>query len=151
MANNEPMTELTEELMEYLEGEKLVLLTTIEAEGNSPNVSAISWVKSYSKDKIRFTVTNNSRIIANIKENPNVVFTIIGLATVYSITGTADILEETMEGVPLKLAKVEVGVKQVFNSMFWGAQITQEPEYRKTYNPEKAKELDEQVYAALMK
>lgn len=151
MANNEPMTELTEELMEYLEGEKLVLLTTIEAEDNTPNVSAISWVKSYSKDKIRFTVTNNSRIIANIKENPNVVFTIIGLGTVYSITGKAEILEETMEGVPLKLAKVEVGVKQVFNSMFWGAEITQEPAYKKTYNPEKAKELDEQVYTALMK
>lgn len=148
---NEPMTELNSELLEHLEGEKLVLLATVEAETNVPNVTAISWVKSYNKNKIRFTVTNNSRIITNIKNNPNVVFNTIGLETVYSIQGKANILEDTMEGVSLPLSKVEVDVENVFESMFWGAKITQEPTYEKTYNPEKAKKLDEDVYAALMK
>lgn len=147
----ELITELSPELQEHLEGEKLVLLATVDAETGGPNVNAISWVKSYNEKKIRFTVTNNSRIITNIKANPNVVFTTIGLETVFSIQGKANILEDTMEGVNLKLAKVEVDVEYVFESMFWGSKITQEPEYEKTYNPEKAKKLDEEVYAALMK
>lgn len=151
MSKNGPMTSLSEELIKHLEGEKLVLLTTIEADTGAPNVTAISWVKSYSAEKIRFTVTNNSRMVANIKENQNVVFTTIGLGTVYSITGKATILEETMENVPLKLSKIEVDIENVFESMFWGAEITQEPEYQKTYNPEKAKKMDEEVYSALMK
>jgi uncharacterized pyridoxamine 5'-phosphate oxidase family protein len=151
MAKNEAITELSSDLQAHLEGEKLVLLATGEAETNIPNVTAISWVKSVDAKKIRFTVTNNSRIITNIKANPHVVFTVIGLETVYSIQGKANILEETMDGVSLKLSKVEVEVEQVFESMFWGAKITQEPEYEKTYNLEKAKKLDEEVYTALMK
>lgn len=151
MAKNEIPTELSPELREHLEGEKLVLLATSEAETNVPNVTAISWVKSVDQKKIRFTVTNNSRIISNIKANSSVVFTTIGLGTVYSIQGKATILEDTMEGVNLKLSKVEVEVEKVFESMFWGSKIIQEPEYEKTYDPEKAKKLDEEVYTALMK
>lgn len=148
--SNEVQTTLTPELQHYLEGEKLVLLATID-EDNKPNVNAISWVKSYNEKKIRFTVTNNSRIVQNIKRNPQVVFTVIGLGTVYSIHGQANILEETMEGVNLRLAKIEVDIEAIFESMFWGAKITQEPLYEKTYNPDKAKKLDDEVYAALMK
>ncbi|MGC4375315.1 pyridoxamine 5'-phosphate oxidase family protein [Fictibacillus sp. Mic-4] len=151
MAKQPIPTELTPELYEFLQGEKLVLLATMDAATKGPNVSAISWVKSYNEKKIRFTVTNNSRIVANIKANPDVVMTVIGLETVYSINGKAKILEETMEGVSLKLSKIEVDIDQVFESMFWGAKITQEPVYEKTYNLKKAKELDEQVYEALMK
>lgn len=150
MGKNEPITTLSQELQNSLNEEALILISTID-ETNTPNVSAISWVKSMDESKIRFSVTNNARIISNIKQNPNVVFNLIALGTVYSIQGTCEILEETMEGVPMKLAKVEVTVKQVFESMFWGAEIIQEPKYKKTYNPEKAKELDDQVYAALLK
>lgn len=148
--SNEVQNSLTPELQAYLEGEKLILLSTID-EDSKPNVNAISWVKSYSEKKIRFTVTNNSRIVQNIKNNPNVVFTVIGLETVYSINGKATILEEIMEGVNMRLSKIEVEIEAIFESMFWGAKITQEPQYEKTYNPEKAKKLDEEVYAALMK
>lgn len=151
MAKQEIPTTLSSELFEYLQGEKLVLLGTVDAESKAPGVSAISWVKSYDEKHIRFTVTNNSRIVANIQENPQVVLTVVGLETVYSINGKAVILEDKMEGVPLKLAKIEVQIEQVFESMFWGAKIVQEPEYEKIYNPEKAKELDVQVYEALMK
>lgn len=148
--SNELQSTLTTELQEFLEGEKLVLLSTIDTE-SKPNVNAISWVKSYDEKKIRFTVTNNSRIVTNMKENPHVVFTVIGMETVYSINGKATILEDVMEGVNLKLSKIEVDVEAVFESMFWGAKIVQEPLYEKTYNLEKAKKLDDEVYTALMK
>ncbi|MGM0804288.1 MAG: pyridoxamine 5'-phosphate oxidase family protein [Bacillota bacterium] len=151
MAKQEIPTTLSPELFEHLQGEQLVLLGTVDAETKAPSVNAISWVKSLSKEKIRFTVTNNSRIVTNIKDNPQVVLTVVGLETVYSINGKANILQETMEGVPLKLAKIEVDIDHVFESMFWGAKIVQEPVYEKTYNEKKAKELDVQVYDALMK
>lgn len=151
MAKQEIPTTLSSELFEYLQGEQLVLLGTVDAETKAPSINAISWVKSLSPDKIRFTVTNNSRIVTNIQDNPNVVLTVVGLETVFSINGKANILENSMEGVPLKLAKIEVEIEHVFESMFWGAKIVQEPVYEKTYNEKKAKELDKQVYNALMK
>lgn len=150
MAKKEIPQQLSPELVQFFEGEKLVLLTTIESETKTPNVTAISWVKAMDENHIRFSVTNNSRLYSNIKADPNVVLTVIANETVYSIQGKASILENTMEGVAIKLAKIEVEVTAVFESMFWGAKITQEPEYEKTYNPKKAKELDIQVYAALM-
>ncbi|MDO6658741.1 pyridoxamine 5'-phosphate oxidase family protein [Anaerobacillus sp. 1_MG-2023] len=150
MAKKGIMTELTEDLVAFLEGEKLVMLATIDHESHTPNVSAISWVKSLDKNNIRFSVTSNSRTIQNVKQHSNVVFTIIGLETVYSIHGKASILEEAMQGVSLKLAKINVEVTQVVESMFWGAKITAEPQYEKTYNQKKAEALDEEVYAALL-
>ncbi|MGG1684975.1 pyridoxamine 5'-phosphate oxidase family protein [Pseudalkalibacillus sp. NRS-1564] len=151
MAKKGNMTELTEDLVTFLEGEKLVMLATIDHESHTPNVSAISWVKSLDKNNIRFSVTSNSKTIQNVKQHSNVVFTIIGLETVYSIHGKASILEEAMQGVSLKLAKINVEVTQVAESMFWGAKITAEPQYEKTYNQKKAEALDEEVYEALLK
>lgn len=150
MAKKEIPEQLSPNLVQFFEGEKLVLLTTIEWETKTPNVTAISWVKAVDEKHIRFSVTNQSRLYKNIEANPNVVLTVIANETVYSIHGMAKILEEKMDGVAIKLAKIELEVSAVFESMFWGAKITKEPEYVKTYNPKKAKELDEQVYTALM-
>ena len=150
LAKKDKMTQLTDELVTFLEGEKLVMLSTIDHESDTPNVSAISWVKSVDKGNIRFSVTTNSRTLQNVKEHSSVVLTVIGLETVYSIQGKATILEEAMAGVSLKLAKINVQIDQVMETMFWGAKITTEPEYEKTYNKKKAEELDEEVYKALM-
>ncbi|MDQ0483498.1 hypothetical protein QO000_002480 [Alkalihalobacillus hemicentroti] len=150
MAKKDKMTQLTDELFTFLEGEKLVMLATIDHESDIPNVSAISWVKSVDKGNIRFSVTTNSRTVQNVKKHSGVVLTVIGLETVYSIQGQATILEEAMAGVSLKLAKINVEIDEVMESMFWGAKITTEPEYEKTYNKKKAEELDEEVYKALM-
>ncbi|GGJ69482.1 nitroimidazol reductase NimA-like FMN-containing flavoprotein (pyridoxamine 5'-phosphate oxidase superfamily) [Anoxybacillus voinovskiensis] len=151
MGAAEKVSTLSHDLMAFLSGEKLVLLTTMEAERNIPNVAAISWVKSVNETTIRFAVSTNSRIVSNIRANPHVVFTVIGLGTVYSIHATAVIVEDAMSGVSLKLAKIEATVEAVFDSMFWGSQITTEPAYEKTYNVDKAKKLDEEVYRALVR
>ncbi|MFP3339333.1 pyridoxamine 5'-phosphate oxidase family protein, partial [Micrococcus sp. SIMBA_131] len=72
MAKKGILTELNEELVSFFEGEKLVMLSTIDHESQAPNVSAISWVKCLDKNNIRFSVTTNSRTIQNVKENPHV-------------------------------------------------------------------------------
>ncbi|WP_347550855.1 pyridoxamine 5'-phosphate oxidase family protein [Pseudalkalibacillus hwajinpoensis] len=151
LAKKDKVTELTDELEAFFAGERLVMLSTIDYESDTPNVSAISWVKSFDKKNIRFSVTSNSRTVQNVMRHPGVVLTIIGLETVYSIQGKATIIEEAMKGVSLKLAKINVEIEQVMETMFWGAKITSEPRYEKTYNKKKAEELDAEVYQALMK
>lgn len=151
MAEKELITTLSKELKDYINEEPLIILTTMEAESKTPNIASISWVKPTDEKHIRFAVTNNSRIVTNIKANPTVVFTVIGLENVFAIYGKATIVEETMENVSLKLAKIEVEIDQIFESMFWGAKIDQNPTYVKTYNPDAAKKLDGEVYAALLK
>ncbi len=151
LGKRDKVTELTDDLEEFFEGEKLVMLSTIDHESETPNVSAISWVKSLDKRNLRFSVTSTSRTVQNVQRHSGVVLTIIGLETVYSIHGEATILEEAMSGVSLKLAKINVKIDQVMETMFWGAKITTEPQYEKTYNKKKAEELDAEVYRALMK
>lgn len=149
MSKEIPKT-LTQEQIDFMNDKPLILLSTIDSETNTPNTSAISWVKAYSDTAIRFAVTNNSRTAANVRANPRVSLTTIGLGTVYSIIGVAQIVEEKIEGVAMPLCKIEVAIESVFESMFWGAAITQNPAYEKTYNIEKATALDEQVFAALL-
>jgi hypothetical protein len=142
---------LTREQIDLINEGSLIILTTVDAESQSPGASAISWVKAYSGDKIRFAVTNKSRIVANVKNNPAVALVLIGLGTVYTIAGKGKVLEEKMDGVALPLAKIEVDIDAVYDSMFWGAKITESPKYEKTYDADKADALDRQVYAALLK
>lgn len=144
-------TTISPEMAPYLSGEHLIFLATVDADTQTPSVSAISWVKMIDEKTVRFSVSSSSRIVANLKANGRVTLTFIGNETVYSLTGDAAILEEKMEEIAMPLAKIEVKVDQAFESMFWGAKITREPAYEKTYDPAKAKKLDDEVYAALAK
>lgn len=148
---NPPQTSLSPEQMGLFNGETLVLLGTQDVETQAPAITAISWVKAFSSEKIRFSVTSSAKTLANIKENPGVSLCLIGLETVYSISGVSKILSEKMEGVSMPLAKIEVDIAGIYDSMFWGAKIVQAPIFEKTYDPDKAKALDEEVYRALMK
>lgn len=142
---------LNEEQMKLFNGETLTLLGTIDADSQTPVINAISWVQAISPDKIRFSVTSSARTLANIKGNPRITLCLIGLETVHSITGECRILSEKMEGVAMPLAKIEVDITGVYDSMFWGAKIVQAPVFEKTYDLAKAKALDEEVYNALVK
>ena len=144
-------TVLNGEQMELINGEPLILLGTLDANTQAPVINAISWVKAISPDKIRFSVTSSARTLTNIKGNPRITLCLIGLETVHSITGECRILSEKMEGVAMPLAKIQVDITGVYDSMFWGAKIIQTPVFEKTYDPAKAKALDEEVYKALEK
>ncbi|WP_102271724.1 pyridoxamine 5'-phosphate oxidase family protein [Cytobacillus massiliigabonensis] len=141
---------LTEEQVKHINSNTLILLSTVDHESHGPNTCAISWVTAINEKTIRFSITNNSRTFSNIKNNPKVTLSMIGLETVYSITGMINVLNEKIEGVHLPLSKLELQIEAVFDSMFWGGKITQTPIYEKTYNPQKADALDKQVYAALL-
>ena len=94
---------LTEDLVQTLRKECIVMIATTDFEKQVPNVSAISWVYAVSETSIRFAVDQRSRIVENIRHNTGVVLTIMANESVFSISGAGEILTDRMEGISLKL------------------------------------------------
>lgn len=140
---------LTEPLVQALQEGRLVTIATIDFEKGAPSVSAISWVYAMNEATVRFAIDQRSRIIENVRSNPAVTLNVIANESVYSISGTAVILTDRMEGVPLKLALVEIGVEEVRDVMFYGSKVSVEPQYEKTYDARAAAKLDNQVLTAM--
>lgn len=148
---NQVEPKLIKPLFDELQKERFVTLATVDFESNGPNISAISWVLAVADDTIYFSVDNRSRIIENIKHNNKVVVNLIANESTFSISGEATIKHEKLAGVPLKLALVEIEIKEVRDVMFYGSKITVEPQYDKTYDKDAAARLDRQVLEAMKK
>lgn len=148
---NQVEPKLIKALYDELQKERFVTLATVDFENGGPNVSAISWILAKNEETIYFAVDNRSRIIQNIKLNSNVVINLIANESTYSISGVASLKEEKLNEVPLKLALVEIKIKEVRDVMFYGSKITVEPQYDKTYDKDAAARLDKQVMDAMRK
>lgn len=148
---NQVEPKLIKPLFDELQKERFVTLATIDHETRGPNVSAISWALAKDDETIYFAVDNRSRIVQNINQNNKVVLNIIANESTYSINGEASVRAEKMEGVPLKLALLEINIKEVRDVMFYGSKITSEPQYDKTYDKVAAARLDKQVMEAMKK
>ncbi|MEB1809938.1 MAG: pyridoxamine 5'-phosphate oxidase family protein [Bacillaceae bacterium] len=148
---NQVEPKLTEELLPLLQSERFVTIATVDHETGTPNVNAISWVFAPSQEKVRFAVDNRSRIIENINNHSGVTLNLIGNGSTYSIVGDASVIQEKMNDVPLKLALVEINIKEVRDVMFYGARIAVEPKYEKTYDANAAAKLDSQVMDSMKK
>jgi hypothetical protein len=148
---NQVEPKLLQPLVDFLQKERLVLLSTIDYETGAPNVSAISWVYAKNEQTILFSVDNRSRIVENIKYHSKIVLNLMANESTYSISGDAEIIQEKMEGVPLKLALIKLDIQEVRDVMFYGSKITVLPEYDKTYDLNAAKKLDNQVMETMKK
>jgi hypothetical protein len=147
----ELFTSLPEPLFSVLQREKFLLLNTLDFETGAPSVHAVSWVYAKDQATIRFAIDQRSRIMTNILENPLVTLSFIGAGSVYAIYGSARVVIDLLEGVPLKLCCVDVDIDSVRDAMFYGSRIVTEPEYEKTYDKRAAKKLDGQVFDAMKK
>lgn len=147
----EQVTVLSTALFDQLQKETFALLNTIDAEAGAPTCSAISWIYAVNEKTLRFAIDQRSRLIANMKNNPNVTVSVFAAGTLYAIYGKASVADGTLEGVPIKLACIDVAIDAVREAMFYGARITAMPEYEKTYDKRAAAKLDGQVFAALQK
>ncbi len=123
----------------------------MDHETGGPSVNSISWIFAKNESTILFAIDNRSRIVENIAENNQVVINIIANESTYAILGDAKVKEERLNDVPLKLALVEVAIKEVRDVMFYGSKITADPEYDKTYDKNAAARLDKQVMEAIKK
>lgn len=148
---NQVEPKLIKPLVDELQKERFVTLATVDHETGGPNVSAISWVLAKDEGTVYFAVDNRSRIIENIKSNDKAVINLIANESTYSISGTASVNQEKLEGVPLKLALVQIKVSEVRDVMFYGSKIVAEPQYDKTYDKDAAARLDNQVMDAMRK
>lgn len=150
MANNIE-TSLIDPLFDALQQERYVTLATIDHETGAPNVSAISWVYAPDRERVYICVDNRSRIVENIRNHPASALTLWANETTYSINGHAHVKIEKLEGVPLKLALIELRISEIRDVMFYGSKIAQEPTYEKTYDEKAAARLDQQVLDAMKK
>jgi uncharacterized pyridoxamine 5'-phosphate oxidase family protein len=148
---NQVEPKLIQPLYDELQKERFVTLATVDFETGGPNVSAISWVWAKNEGTIYFAVDNRSRILENINKNHNVVINLIANESTYSIQGQAQVKEERLPEVPLKLALVEVAINEVRDVMFYGSKIVTEVQYDKTYDKKAAERLDKQVMEAMKK
>lgn len=143
--------QLIDPLVQVLQQEKFVILTTIDPETGAPNVNAISWVYAKDVKTIVFAVEKKSKIAENIMKTPDIVISLIANESIYSISGEAVIKNEMIEGISLKLTLIEMNINEVREVMFYGSKITVEPQYEKTYDKIAADKLDHQVMDALKK
>jgi hypothetical protein len=147
----EIVTVLSDPLFAALQKEKVVLLHTIDHESGAPTTNAVSWVYAASRNVIRFAVDQRSRLIVNLKNNALATITFIGEGSVHAIYGKVEIVTDTLEGVPFKLTCFDVAIEAIRDAMFYGARISAEPEYEKTYDKRAAEKLDGQVFDAMKK
>ncbi|MET3288113.1 UNVERIFIED_CONTAM: hypothetical protein ABID98_000683 [Brevibacillus sp. OAP136] len=112
-------------------------------------LGSISWVVATTHQTVRIAIDNRSRILANLQKTPSVSLHLLGNGSSYEIAGRVASIEERLDGVPLKLAKVEIAVETVRDIMFYGSRISVDPEYEKTYDKNAAAKLDAQVMTAL--
>lgn len=145
------VTELSQDQINFLQGEKLVFLHTTDFETGAPNVAAISWLLAINPKLIRFAIDPRSRVVSNIKKDGRVSVAILGPNSCYSISGVAEAAAERLEGVALNMIKVDIAVDEVRDVMFYGAKLSAEPKYEKTYDPKLAEKYDTEVYTALKK
>lgn len=148
---NQVEPKLIKPLFDALQKERFVTLATVDFETGGPNVSAISWILAKDDTTIYFAVDNRSRILENVQNNPNAVINLIANESTYSIQGAASVKVERLSDVPLKLALVEISIKEVRDVMFYGSKIVAEPQYDKTYDKAAAERLDKQVMDAMKK
>jgi flavin reductase (DIM6/NTAB) family NADH-FMN oxidoreductase RutF len=140
---------LSEDLFSLLQKERFVTLATIDHESGAPSLYSLSWTYAVTPQIIRIAVDNRSRILPNIEKHPQVALHLIGAGSSYAINGRAAVQTQRMEGVPIKLAMIEIVIQSVRDIMFYGSRISAEPQYEKTYAKHAAEKLDQQVMTAL--
>lgn len=141
---------LTPDLIQFLQGERIVSLITLNKDTKKPTVSTISWlIAEDSGKRIKFAMGHKASSIDNIQADPYVVLHVVGPDSCYEITGTATV-SETFKGT-MSYRVVTVDIESVENVMFYGGKVNTVPAYEKTYNLDLAKKLDDEIYSQLRK
>jgi flavin reductase (DIM6/NTAB) family NADH-FMN oxidoreductase RutF len=144
------VSQLKQELIDFLQGERLVSLITVDKESGRPTVTTVSWVIAQEDGKtIKIATGHKGTSIDNISSNPLVVLNVLAPETSYEIVGTADV-SDIMQGT-MKYRVITVKVDDFHENMFYGGKITTIPEYTKTYDAELAKKIDTEIYGELKK
>lgn len=146
---SEVPTQLSAELVEFLQRPQLVLVTTLDADTKWPTNNLISWVVAKDPTAIRLAADAKGRLIGNIRSDERVLLTVMAHGACHCIEGTARVVADNLDGVSIKLGCAEVTVKAVRDVTFWGGKITSEPQWTVTYEQALKEKLDTAVFAAM--
>lgn len=140
---------LAEDMISLLQGKSLVTMQLYDSNEKKVISSALSWLYAMDAHTIRFAIDSKSYLLSLIEQDPSITLNVIGLESVYSISGEAQIIVKQMEGLTLKLAFVEIQVQEVRDINFYGCKITNPPQFIKTYKQELIDQLDKEVALAV--
>ena len=134
---------------EIFKEERMGFLSTIHSDTGSIQQNAVSWIHGHKPNVLRIAVGSKAQIVTNIEANPNVNFTFFYNKSVVSFQSKGNIVTKNIPGVPFPLTLIELETDELHDIMFYGAEISQEPVYEKTYNVKAAQKLDVQVYEGM--
>lgn len=143
------MIKIQFDLTEIFSAERIGFLTTIHNETGAIQQNAVSWIYADKPNVLRVAVSTKAQIVTNIEANENVNFSFFYNKSIYSFQSKGKIVTKNIQGVPFSLTLIELEANELHDIMFYGAEISQEPKYEKTYNIKAAKKLDEQVYQGM--
>jgi hypothetical protein len=139
---------LSQDLIDLLQGEKIVSLVTMDETTKKPHLSIVSWLVAHQGGKtIKFALGHKGTSVSNIQANPEITLGVIGAGSCYSIKGIATVSDVIVKTMKYRVVTVEV--ESVEDVIFYGGKITVEPEYIKTYKKALAEKLDKEVYEML--
>lgn len=145
----EGLARIPDALFAFMQEPRLTQIATLDLETKAPFVNTISWVLAHTPESVRFMGDARTRFMQNLKADSRVALTILGAGTAWTVYGTATVLADRTPGVPLNLTLVELTDLKVYEVMFWGAVLTQVPDWDVTYPKDQAEKLDQEVFAAM--
>jgi len=150
MANmNAAPAEMSAELVEYLQGPQLVLVTTIDANTKWPSNNLITWVYAVDQRTVRLAADAKGRILNNLRADDRVLLTFMVGEACFTVEGHGRQVAENLDGVSLKLGCAEVSLRAVRDVTFWGGRITSPAQYDVSYDQAVKEKLDSSVFAAM--
>lgn len=143
------LTELPAKLEAFLQGPRLVLVTTLDSETKWPTNNLITWVLAYDQKQMRLAADAKGRILQNIRADDRVLLSVLAYGACYVAEGHGKVLADELPGVTLKLGCAGVEITAVRDVTFWGGRITAEPEYDVNYDHATKEKLDTAVFKAM--
>ena len=103
---------LPDRAMSYLKVGRLVVLATVNEDGR-PDTCPVSWVVALNPSVIRLAISREVNTYRNTLNNEHVMLSLVGGAMTLGIRGRARVLTDSLDGIPLSMAIVEMEVDEV--------------------------------------
>lgn len=103
---------LPDRAINYLQVGRLVVLATVDELGR-PDTCPVSWITALNPSCIRLAISREVNTYRNILNNEHVMISLVGGAMTLGIRGRARVLSDSLDGIPLSMAIVEMTVDEV--------------------------------------
>ena len=125
-----------EDVVRRLKSEHLSLLASVDATGR-PELAAVSWIRGRPPQEADLMVGWRSRFVRNLAHRKDVCLAVF-FESVFTLSGTAEVVEKLVPGLPVPLARVRLTFEGVYDGLFTGGRLVGPPVYEKVYPPKLA-------------